>query len=72
MNSLEFEKRKRLCETLFVVFLCYLVNHRRDQIKLATPETNKLLESTKSKIIKNENGENVPHLQITTSSVNPV
>ena len=25
----------------------------------------KLLESTKSKITKNENGENVPHLEIT-------
>ena len=29
------------------------------------PETMKLLESTKSKIIKDENGENVPHLEIT-------
>ena len=26
-----------------------------------TPETMKLLESTKNKITKNENGENVPH-----------
>ena len=30
-----------------------------------TPETMKLLESTKSKITKNENDENVPHLEIT-------
>ena len=29
------------------------------------PETIKLLGSTKSKITKNENGENVPHLEIT-------
>ena len=29
------------------------------------PETMKLLESTKSKIIKDENGANVPHLEIT-------
>ena len=29
------------------------------------PETMKLLGSTKSKITKNENGENVPHLEIT-------
>ena len=30
-----------------------------------TPETMKLLRSTKSKITKDENGENIPHLQIT-------
>ena len=29
-------------------------------VQLLTPETMKLLGSTKSKIIKNENGENVP------------
>ena len=29
------------------------------------PETTKLLGSTKSKITKNKNGENVPHLEIT-------
>ena len=29
------------------------------------PETKKVLESTKSKITKDENGENVPHLAIT-------
>ena len=34
-------------------------------LELLTPETMKLLESTKSKITKNENGENVPHLEIT-------
>ena len=28
------------------------------------PETMKLLGSTKSKIIKNKNGENIPHFQI--------
>ena len=28
------------------------------------PETMKLLESTKSKVTKDENGENVPHLEI--------
>ena len=33
--------------------------------KLSTPETMKLLGSTKSKINKDENGENVPHLKIT-------
>ena len=31
-------------------------------LKLLTPETMKLLESTKSKITKDKNGENVPHL----------
>ena len=30
-----------------------------------TPETMKLFESTKSKIPKNENGKNVPYLEIT-------
>ena len=37
----------------------------RYYLKLLTPKTMKLLESTKSKITKNENGENVPHLEIT-------
>ena len=34
-------------------------------LELLTPETIKLLGSTKSKITKDENGENVPHLEIT-------
>ena len=34
-------------------------------LKLLTPETMKLLEATKSKIIKEENGENVLCLEIT-------
>ena len=34
-------------------------------LELLTPETMKLLESTKSKITEDENGENVPHLEIT-------
>ena len=33
-------------------------------LELFTPETIKLLGSTKSKITKDENGENVPHLEI--------
>ena len=33
--------------------------------ELLTPETMQLLESTKSKITKDANGENVPHLEIT-------
>ena len=33
--------------------------------KLSTPETMKLLRSTKSKITEDKNGENVPHLEIT-------
>ena len=33
-------------------------------IKLLTPETTKLLGSTKNKINKNENGENVPILKL--------
>ena len=34
-------------------------------LELLTPETMKLLGSTKSKITNDENGENVPHLEIT-------
>ena len=34
-------------------------------LELLTPETMKILGSTKSKITKNENGENVPRLEIT-------
>ena len=34
-------------------------------LELLTPETMKLLRSTKSKTAKNENGENVRHLKIT-------
>ena len=33
-----------------------------------TPQTTKLLASTKNKITKDENGENVPHLEITEVS----
>ena len=34
-------------------------------MELLTPEMMKLLRSTKSKITKDENGENVPNLEIT-------
>ena len=34
-------------------------------LKLLKPETMKLIGRTKSKINNNENGENVPHLEIT-------
>ena len=34
-------------------------------LELLTPETMKLLGSTKDNITKDENGENVPHLEIT-------
>ena len=34
-------------------------------LDLLTPERTKLLRSTKSKITKDESGENVPHLEIT-------
>ena len=33
-------------------------------LELLTPETIKLLGSTKNKITKNKNGENVPHLEV--------
>ena len=34
-------------------------------LELSTPETMKLLGSTKNKITKDNNGENIPHLEIT-------
>ena len=37
----------------------------RDTLELSTIETMKLLGSTESKITKDKNGENVPHLEIT-------
>ena len=37
----------------------------RYSIELLTPDTMKLLGSTKNKITKDKNGENVPHLEIT-------
>ena len=38
-------------------------------LKLLIPETTKLLESTKSKITKDENSENVPHLEFYWNSI---
>ena len=35
------------------------------RLEILTPETMKLLGSTKNKITKDKNGENVPHLEIT-------
>ena len=37
--------------------------------KVLTPETTKLLGRTKGQITKNENGENVPHLEITEAVI---
>ena len=39
-------------------------------IELLTPEIMKLLESTKSNIRKNKNGENVPYLEIEIELIN--
>ena len=39
-------------------------------LELLTSETMKLLGSTKNKITKDKNGENVPHLQITKLALN--
>ena len=55
---------RKICEnkrentiTFIITAGCYL--------ERLTPETMELLSSTKSKIIKVENGENLPHLEIT-------
>ena len=37
----------------------------KNSLELLTPETMKLLGSTKNKITKDKNGENIPHLEIT-------
>ena len=41
-------------------------------LELLTPETMKLLRSTKSKITKDKNGENVLHSEITESTISPL
>ena len=41
-------------------------------LELLTPETMKLLGSTKNKITKDKNGENVPHLEIIDGSFSPL
>ena len=41
-----------------------LLNHTFYFLELLTPETMKLLGSTESKITKDKNGEDVPHLEI--------
>ena len=41
-------------------------------LELLTPETTNLLGSTESKISKDKNGENVPHLEITPSNITPL
>ena len=54
-----------------MIYVNKIENRIRFQIKkgyyieLLTPETMKLLPSTKSKITKDKNGENVAHLEIT-------
>ena len=40
-------------------------------LEVVTPETMKLLGSTKNMITKDENNENVSHLEITESSIIP-
>ena len=44
--------------------ITFKINHRYS-LELLTPETMKLLGSTKSETSKDKNGENVPHLEIT-------
>ena len=41
-------------------------------LELLTPETMKLLGSTKNKITKDKNGENVPHIEIFNININPL
>ena len=43
----------------------YIYNKTGYYLEFVTPETMKLLGSTKSKITKDEIGENLPHLEIT-------
>ena len=53
---------------IYVNKIKYMITFRIKKgyyLKLLTPETIKLLRSTRSKITKDENGENVPRLKIT-------
>ena len=67
--------KKKHCEKTENPFIRINLNKVENRIKFKTqvgyylehliPETTKLLGSTKSKITKDENGENVPHLEMT-------
>ena len=53
---------------IYVNKIKYMITFRIKKgyyLELLTPETIKLLRSTRSKITKDENGENVPRLKIT-------
>ena len=53
-SSIKIYVNKMECKTTFKIKTWYY-------LKLLVPETMKLLGSTKSKITKDKNGENVPH-----------
>ena len=59
-----------LCNPPITIYVNRIENRITFKIKsgyyleLLTPETMKLLRSTESKITKNKNGENVPHLEV--------
>ena len=65
------DMEKILVERLIMIYINKIGNRITIKIKLGyylkllTPEIIKLLGSIKSKITKHENGENVPHLEIT-------
>ena len=72
ISHITYEKHETLTDNpSIIIYLNKIENRITFKIKteyyleILTPETLKLLGSTKSKITKNKNGENVPHLEIT-------
>ena len=70
--KINFKKHKTVTDNpSIMVYINKIENRTTFKIKtgyypeLLTPETMKLLGNSKSKITKDKNGENVPHLEIT-------
>ena len=66
------KKHGQKTDNLSIIIYVYKIENRitfkvmtRYYLELLTPDTTKLLGSTKNKITKDENDENVPHLEIT-------
>ena len=71
LNTFKKQHGENVDESAVEIYLNEIENRITFKIKngysleLLTPETMKLLGSTKNKITKDKNGENVPHLEIT-------
>ena len=70
--NISFKKHETVTDNLSLMIYANKIENRITfKIKighffeLSTPEKRRLLESTKSKVNKDKNGENMPHLEIT-------